>query len=91
MPGNDIVFERKNKLYVAEWCIEEEQCAVNATVQENKLLYSREEVHRAKLAYEFKKNSGYPSLVTRQSGTSDNRGNEPRTGIQNIWRAPGVC
>ncbi len=32
-----------------------------ATVQENEVLYTKEEVCRAKLAYEFIQSSGYPS------------------------------
>ena len=35
---------------------------VAATIQENERLYTKEEVSRAKLAYEFVRNSGYPSL-----------------------------
>jgi hypothetical protein len=32
-----------------------------ATVRENELVYTRDEVRRAKLAYELVRNSGYPS------------------------------
>jgi hypothetical protein len=32
-----------------------------ATVQENELVYTRDEVRRAKLAHELVRNSGYPS------------------------------
>jgi hypothetical protein len=37
MPIQDVVFKRKNKLYMAEWCAEDSMpnTAVNATVQEN--------------------------------------------------------
>jgi hypothetical protein len=65
MPSQDVVFERRNKLYVAEWC-EEREIAVegtaNTTVQENERLYTKEEVRKAKTAYEFLRNSGYPSM-----------------------------
>ncbi len=36
MPEEDIVFKRKNKLYVADWCIED--MVVNATVCEKEQL-----------------------------------------------------
>jgi hypothetical protein len=53
MPSQDVVFERRNKLYVADWC-EEKEIAVdgtaNTTVQENERLYTKEEVRRAKAA-----------------------------------------
>jgi hypothetical protein len=57
--GEDIVFSRQNNLYVADWCVA--QGAVNATVRENGRMYTKEEVRRAKQAYEFPKCSGYPS------------------------------
>jgi hypothetical protein len=57
--GEDIVFSRQNKLYVADWCVA--QGSVNATVRENGRMYTKEEVRRAKQAYEFPKCSGYPS------------------------------
>jgi len=57
--GEDIVFSRQNKLYVADWCVDPGM--VNATVRENERLYTKEEVRRAKLAHEFLKCSGYPS------------------------------
>ena len=57
--GEDIVFSRQNKLYVADWCVDEG--AVNATVREKERLYTKEEVRRAKQAYEFLKCSGYLS------------------------------
>jgi hypothetical protein len=57
----DIVFSRQNKLYVADWCVD--QGVANATVQENEHMYTKEEVRRAKQAqaYEFLKCSGYSS------------------------------
>ncbi len=55
----DILFRRRDKLYVAEWYAEG---IVETTVQENEILYSKEEIRRAKLAHEFIKNSGYPSV-----------------------------
>jgi hypothetical protein len=59
MGDRDLVFNRRDKLNVAEWGSER---TVAATVQENEQLYTKEEVRRAKLAYEFVRNSGYPSL-----------------------------
>jgi hypothetical protein len=57
--GNrDIVFQQRERLYVAEW---EKEGVVLATVQENEQLYTKEEVRRAKLAHEFIRSSGYPS------------------------------
>jgi hypothetical protein len=55
----DIVFSRQNKLYVADWCVD--QGVVNVTVRENERMYTKEEVHRAKHVYKFLKCSGYPS------------------------------
>ena len=52
MGDRDLVFNKRDKLYVAEWGSE---CMVAAIVQENEQLYMKEEVHRAKLAYEFVK------------------------------------
>jgi hypothetical protein len=65
MPSQDVVFERRNKLYVAEWCEEREVAGdgkANTTVQENERLYTKEEVRRAKAAFEFLRSSGYPSM-----------------------------
>jgi hypothetical protein len=56
--GEDIVFSRQNKLYVADWCVD--PGVVNATVRENERMYTKEEVRRAKQAHEFLKCSGYP-------------------------------
>ncbi len=41
MPGKDLVFKRRDKLYMAEWYAEG---TVDATVQENEILYSKEQV-----------------------------------------------
>jgi hypothetical protein len=59
MGDRDLVFNSRDKLYVADWGTER---TVAATAQENEQLYTKEEVRRAKLAHEFVKNSGYPSL-----------------------------
>ncbi len=58
MAERDLVFSRRDKLYVADWY---QYGRVEATVMENERLYSKEEVWRAKEAHEFIKNSGYPS------------------------------
>jgi len=63
MDGRDLVFRRRDRLYVAEWI---RDGGMYATVQENELLYTKEQVHRAKEAYEFIHNCGYPSTVEAQ-------------------------
>jgi hypothetical protein len=59
MSDRDLVFKRRQKLYIADWGT---MGIVAPTIQENEHLYTKEEVSRAKLAYEFVRNSGYPSL-----------------------------
>jgi uncharacterized protein (UPF0212 family) len=59
MPEEDVVFEWKSKLYVADWCVE---AAVNATVREKEQLYTKEEIRRVRVALDFLKCSGYPSV-----------------------------
>jgi hypothetical protein len=56
----DLVFARREKLYIAD--LYDEEHVVQATVRENEALYTREEVKRVKEAYEFLMNSGYPSV-----------------------------
>jgi hypothetical protein len=58
MPKKDIVFKRRDNLYVVDWA---EVGNVHATVQEHESLYSAEQVRRARLAHEFVRNCGYPS------------------------------
>jgi hypothetical protein len=81
IPSQDVVFERRNKLDVAEWC-EEREVAVdgtaNTTVQENERLYTKEEVCRAKAAYELLRSSGYPSMSKAAHLISD----------RNVWGLP---
>jgi hypothetical protein len=81
MPSQDVVFERRNKLYIAEWCEEREEAVdgiANATMQENERLYTKEEVRRARAAYEFLRNSGYPSMLEAAHLISDG----------NVWGLP---
>jgi len=59
MSDRDLVFNRRQKLYVVDWGT---VGIVAAMIQENERLYTKEEINRAKLAYEFVRNSGYPSL-----------------------------
>ena len=59
MADRDLVFKRKEKLYVADW---DAACMVAATVRENEQLYTTDEVSRAKLAHDFIRKSGYPSI-----------------------------
>jgi len=60
MPERDIVFRRRDDLYVVEWA---ETGSIYAAVKENESLYSAEQVRRAKLAHEFVCNCGNPSPV----------------------------
>ncbi len=55
---HDTVFEWREKLYTVEW---KDTGLVNATVQENQQLYSKDEVRRVKITHVLRKNSGYPS------------------------------
>jgi len=52
-----VEFKRRDKLYVADWV----EGHTYATVQENESVYTKEEVRRAKQAYDLIKNSGCPS------------------------------
>jgi hypothetical protein len=61
MPGGDLIFKRRDKLYVAD-IQDVAKSMVQAMVRENELVYTKEEVNRAKLAHQFLKNSGYPSI-----------------------------
>jgi hypothetical protein len=59
MPDRDLVFQKRNNLYVAEWYAES---TVESTAQENEVVYLKEQERRAKEAHEFLKNSWFPSL-----------------------------
>jgi hypothetical protein len=59
MADRDLVFKRKEKLYVADW---DTTCMAVATVCENEQLYTKDEVSRVQLAHEFTRKSGYPSI-----------------------------
>jgi hypothetical protein len=52
-----VEFKHRDKLYVADWV----EGRTYSTVQENESVHTKEEVRRAKQAYELVKNSGYPS------------------------------
>ncbi len=56
--GKTVEFARRNKLYIADWSVT--GLYVCATVRENEMLYTRDEVRRAKIAYDLICNSGYP-------------------------------
>jgi hypothetical protein len=60
MPERDLIFKQMVGLYTAEW---DAVASLHAMVQENKLLYSKEQVRRAKESHEFHKNSDYPLLA----------------------------
>ncbi len=57
MKDMSIEFKCRNK-YVVDWVTE--KLYVCATVHENKQVYMKEEVRKAKQAYKLVKNSGYP-------------------------------
>jgi hypothetical protein len=61
MLGRDLILKRRDKLYVAD-IQEVAESMVQATVRENELVHTKEEFNRAKLAHQFLKNSGYPSI-----------------------------
>jgi hypothetical protein len=46
MGESNLVFSRREKLYIADWG---DMAIVAATVQENEQLHTKEKVHRAKL------------------------------------------
>jgi hypothetical protein len=58
MGDSDVKFKRREKLYIADWIGKSD---TYATVHENALVYTKEELHRAREVYELVKNSGYPS------------------------------
>ncbi len=58
LPDRDIVFTKRGKHYIAD-CTDVVQ--VYATAVENEQLYTKAEIKSAKEAYDFLKNSGYPS------------------------------
>jgi hypothetical protein len=60
MPERDIVFKRRDILYVVDWA---DVGNMYAMVQENESLHSAEQVCRGRLAHEFVRNCGYPSPV----------------------------
>jgi hypothetical protein len=54
----DVKFKQREKLYVADWV---GKSHTYATVHENALVYTKEELRRAKEVYKPVRNSGYPS------------------------------
>jgi hypothetical protein len=94
MPGKDLIFKCRDKLYISERYAEG---TVDTTVQENEILYSKNQVRWAKMAHEFLKNSGYPSLGEAVHLLTD--GNvcgaptimkEDIACVPDIWSAPRV-
>ncbi len=65
LPGCELEFKRKKKLYIANYKdvispkVQQQVCTM---VQENESIYSRTDIRWAKEAYEFLNCSGYPSL-----------------------------
>jgi hypothetical protein len=86
LEGREIVFERRNKLYVAK--AEEFQAFVMITVDEKKAQYSSEQVRKAETAYALLRNAGYPSLSELINIVNDGNGaNMPVLRHDDILRA----
>jgi hypothetical protein len=68
MDDKDVIFERRNKMYVADfsdWIVDEEDRkneVILATLNEKAQLYNAKELRRALEVKEFIANAGYPSL-----------------------------
>jgi hypothetical protein len=63
MPDRDPEFRPRDHLCIVEWATEG---GVYAAVQVNELLYTKDQVCRAREAYEFIRNCGYPSSAEAQ-------------------------
>jgi hypothetical protein len=63
MDDKDIEFRREGKLYIADWEENDyvDHGAVLATVKDNEAKYTKCEVEKAKEAYKFIRNAGFPS------------------------------
>jgi hypothetical protein len=61
LPGRDVEFRRRGKLYVANFGPLLNSKTVLVTVEQNEEIYTCSEVQKAREAYEFLKCSGYPS------------------------------
>jgi hypothetical protein len=86
MDGKEIVFERRNKLYVAK--AEEFPAMLMVTVEEKKSQFSGEQVKRAEAAYNLLKNAGYPSSSELINLVSDgNVTNMPALRREDVIRA----
>jgi hypothetical protein len=81
LPERDIVFKKRNKLYVADFA--EYYGNVLATKA-----YTKGEMHRAMLAHDFLKMSGYPSLQEAIHLIQDgNIANMPMLTAEDVRRA----
>jgi hypothetical protein len=81
LPERDIVFKKRNKLYVADFA--EYYGNVLATKA-----YTKGEMHRAMLAHDFLKMSGYPSLQEAIHLIQDgNIANMPMLTVEDVRRA----
>jgi hypothetical protein len=69
LDGHEIIFERRNKLYVAT--ANEFHAMMMITVEEKKLQFSINQVKKAETAYTLLKNAGYPSPGELMSLVSD--------------------
>jgi hypothetical protein len=61
LPGRDLVFERRDKMYVADMRDWANARACVTTTKENEKRFTRSEVRRAKEARELVRNAAYPS------------------------------
>jgi hypothetical protein len=86
LDGQEIVFEWRNKLYVAK--ANEFHAMMMITVEEKKLQFSTGQVKKAETAYTLLKNAGYPSPSEWMSLVSDgNVTNLPVLRREGILRA----
>jgi len=56
----NVEFKCREKLYIVDWVVVSYVCA---SVQENALVYTKEELCKAKEVYELVRNSGYPTPI----------------------------
>ncbi len=89
----DVEFKWREKLYTANWVADAYTCT---SVRENMLVYTKEELLRAREVYELVRSTGYPSLndafthgwqYTWNATTYSSR---PGTCVQGIRSIPGV-
>jgi len=87
MPDRDLVFKQRGKLFVADFI---EEGVVGAMVLSTQA-FTKAEVERAKRAYEFIENAGYPSYQEAVNMLQDgNISNMPSLNAEDIRRADAL-